>query len=460
MYAKLATGTIGLFCLFAWVFASCTDGPETVFRIREDSSDWEHYDDKIPPTICTPGSEKCMENLSVVGKCNGTGTDWEEFLFCSEGTLCMDGQCLPENCSSGQTECGPTKLYECNDQGRWEGTVCPQNQPCILGKCIECLRDAACDEGEICVEGACQYLEPEITTSELPDGVVGAPYEFALESRGGSPPLAWTLSEGLLPDGIELTQEGALTGTPKRAGTEEFTVTLADSLGEKFSQSLSLQIFAEGPVLITSKSINNAKEGVSYSFDLAAAGGTSPYAWQILDGALPSGLTLSSTGVIAGVPDEIGTFPLKIRVIDASSPPTYDAKDFTFDVRMTPLEIVGGQQIDLVLLKVIILQPLIPFLPYSAQLEARGGVQPYTWSQAPPPPGLNWIISEWGLPAGLKMNDTGRISGLVMDTSDANTVSIPGLPNISGYFFMGKVADSRSPSGSKNAVFCIPTISF
>lgn len=481
-------GSLLLLCLSWLVFSGCSSDPASAFcqpgesqcgesvgvvlTCRADGSGWDAdaclentlcnlghcQNTEGLPTNCTPGILRCQATAPVVERCQSSGTTWEEFLICPEGTLCLEGLCLAEPCSMGQTECGPATLYECNDRGKWEISPCPEEQPCVLGKCLECLKDEACSNGEICVEGTCQYLEPTIITSELPAGIVGTPYETGLEASGGSPPLTWNLSQGVLPSGIELTQDGILTGMPSTAETTEFTVTLEDDTGEKFARNFSLQIYAQGPVHITTTSIKAVKEGAPYSFQLAAAGGASPYAWQILAGSLPAGLTLSSTGQISGTPEEIGSFPLEIRVIDASSPPTYDAKDFALESQVSPLEIVGGQEVNLLITKVIILPLLIPIIPYSTHLEARGGLRPYTWTQGATPPGLSWIISEWGLPAGLNMNKLGRISGVVTDTSNATTVSIPGGLNLSGYFFMGKVTDAQSPSKSANAIFCIPTI--
>lgn len=487
MKANPTTHTLLLF-LCVTIFSCCSDDPPNSFcrpgeskcsedegvvlTCRIDGSDWESHecaensacrqgscqDIGDPPAICEPASLRCRQDLAAVERCDTSGTAWEEVLSCPEKTACLDGLCLEDPCTAGQTECGPTTLYECNDQGQWESRDCPQGQPCILGKCIECLKASHCDDGEDCVEGTCQYVSPEIVTMDLPDGVVQSAYEAIMESSGGKPPLTWTLSQGELPQGLELTGDGIVTGTPTTPGTKKFTVTLRDDAGESFSRDFSIQIFAEGPVRITTKSIKTAKEGIAYSFQLSAAGGTSPYAWQILEGSLPQGLSLGSTGDISGTPVEIGSFPLEIRVVDASSPPTYEAKNFTLDVQVSPLEILGLAQFDLLLFKVVVLAPLIPYLPYSANLEARGGLKPYTWKEQPAPVVLKWLIAEWGMPAGLKMNSSGRISGSVTNTSDAVTIDIPNGPSLSGYFFLGKVTDSQSPSRNAQAIFCIPTI--
>jgi hypothetical protein len=65
-----------------------------------------------------------------------------------------------------------------------------------------------------------------------------------------------------------------------------------------------------------------------YSATLAAAGGTAPYAWSVVSGKLPPGLSLSGGGAISGTPAPPST-PSKVnptstftvRVTDSGSPP-------------------------------------------------------------------------------------------------------------------------------------------
>src|SRR5205823_7815501 len=67
--------------------------------------------------------------------------------------------------------------------------------------------------------------------------------------------------------------------------------------------------------------------GTAYSQTLAATGGTPPYAWSVISGSLPAGLTLNATsGAISGTPTTAGTSNFTVQVIDSSSGKASDRK--------------------------------------------------------------------------------------------------------------------------------------
>jgi uncharacterized protein (TIGR03437 family) len=82
---------------------------------------------------------------------------------------------------------------------------------------------------------------PTISTTSLPSGAVGAPYSQML-TASGTTPILWNLASGALPAGLSLSSSaGAVTGTPTKVGTSNFTVQASNSAGSA-TNSLSITI--------------------------------------------------------------------------------------------------------------------------------------------------------------------------------------------------------------------------
>lgn len=72
------------------------------------------------------------------------------------------------------------------------------------------------------------------------------------------------------------------------------------------------------PALTLGCASSSATQGTAYSSNLTAAGGTAPYTYAIISGALPPGLNLNpSTGAITGTPTTLGTSAYTGRVTDS-----------------------------------------------------------------------------------------------------------------------------------------------
>lgn len=70
----------------------------------------------------------------------------------------------------------------------------------------------------------------EFTVANLDDGQVNAAYSETLSVANGFGPYTWTITDGLLPDGLRLNRDsGVISGTPTTAGTSAFTVQVVDS---------------------------------------------------------------------------------------------------------------------------------------------------------------------------------------------------------------------------------------
>jgi hypothetical protein len=78
---------------------------------------------------------------------------------------------------------------------------------------------------------------------------------------------------------------------------------------------------AQAPVTVTTASLPGGTVGVAYNQTLAATGGVGgPYTWSVTVGSLPTGLSLSSGGVISGTPSgSPGTSSFTVQATDGSS---------------------------------------------------------------------------------------------------------------------------------------------
>ena len=139
------------------------------------------------------------------------------------------------------------------------------------------------------------------------------------------------------------------------------------------------------PVILPNGSTNNA-----YSQQLTATGGTgaTSFTFAVTTGALPAGLTLSSSGLISGTPTTVGTSNFQITVTDNLGN--------TATVAYT-LNVAFGR----ILLTPTTLPDATLNTAYTSGVAGTGGVGPYTFA-----------VTSGALPAGLTLNaTTGAITG-------------------------------------------------
>jgi hypothetical protein len=179
----------------------------------------------------------------------------------------------------------------------------------------------ACIQATGCHHSASTALA--VTTTSLPNGVVGTPYVASLTATGGTPGYTWSqTSGGTMPNGVSLGSSGIFNGTPTKTGTfGPYVFEVTDSTSATASSgSLSITVTDSAPAIATSvlpQGIVNS----AYSVTLAASGGTPPYTWTETSGAvLPPGLAnITSAGVIAGTPTTAGIYgPYVFTVTDST----------------------------------------------------------------------------------------------------------------------------------------------
>jgi hypothetical protein len=121
--------------------------------------------------------------------------------------------------------------------------------------------------------------------------------------------VSWTSSA---PANATITSAGIATGIAP--GLSTITATFGGSSGSTTVTVLPV------PLTIVNTSLASGTIGSAYSATMGAAGGSAPYAWSIIAGGLPSGLSLTTGGAIAGTPTTAGTFTFTMQVADSGNP--------------------------------------------------------------------------------------------------------------------------------------------
>jgi len=137
-------------------------------------------------------------------------------------------------------------------------------------------------------------------------------------------PIDFIVTSGSIPAWVDV-EVGENTvhmhGTPQigDVGDSTFTITAVDSLGFSASRSYTISVSECIGCVITSVSpLPEFDQGQPYTYGLSASGTSGAVTWTLISGSLPTGLSLSTAGVISG------TVSLNVGTLDA-----------TFTVRVT-----------------------------------------------------------------------------------------------------------------------------
>ncbi|MCA9553688.1 MAG: hypothetical protein KC933_26850 [Myxococcales bacterium] len=178
-----------------------------------------------------------------------------------------------------------------------------------------------------------------ITTSSLPGGTLGVPYDSQLQQVGGSSP-SWNVISGSLPPGLSLSTGGRITGSPTTEGQYFFVVEASEAGLTPDGAELSINVVngGTGTITVQPTTLPAATVGAPYSASVSASGGVAPYAFQIISGR-PDWLSLDSQGNLSGTPDAAGQHQLTVSVFDA---------EFTDSIAILTLDVVTAGPLDLV----------------------------------------------------------------------------------------------------------------
>ena len=176
---------------------------------------------------------------------------------------------------------------------------------------------------------------PSITSANNTTFTAGVAGSFTVTTGAGTYPTAALSEAGALPSGVTLTSAGVLSGTPAAGagGQYPITITAANGVSPNAAQNFTLTV-DQAPI-ITSANNTTFTAGVAGSFTVTATA-SSPAATFSEAGALPSGVTLTSAGVLSGTPaaGAGGQYPITITAANGVSPNA--AQNFTLTVDQAP----------------------------------------------------------------------------------------------------------------------------
>ncbi|MEW5849389.1 MAG: putative Ig domain-containing protein [Myxococcota bacterium] len=234
----------------------------------------------------------------------------------------------------------------------------------------------------LALHGATPTIVIDVTDVTL---VGGETVQQDFVATGGAAPYTFSV-DGTLPPGLSLSPSGALSGRATAAGDFSFTLNITDANGLPGSTVVTIHVSA--PTLtLQPDALPDFVASRAYSVPLTVQGGTAPFTFAVVDGALPPGLTLAGDGVLSGVATQVGDSAFTVRAQDADgfsvsglrtlhgTPPT---------LTVSPATLPDGRE----------------GRAYSQTLVADGGAEPYTFQ-----------VSAGSLPPGLTLGGDGALTG-------------------------------------------------
>ena len=262
-------------------------------------------------------------------------------------------------------------------------------------------------------------VEPRILSFQpgfLPQATQGVPYFARVEGLNGVAPYHFSVTNGALPPGLSLADDGTISGipgAPQGSGFYQynFALSIVDANGVSATFPY-VEILLQRPVLrISPATLPAATAGIGYRQQFTALGAIGAYAITWESGTLPNGLQFDpATATLSGIALETGQFPFQLRLVDAEN--RYVVYNYVLDIAsptltLTPETLPDG----------------VAGTAYAQTFTADGGLAPYRY----------FAVERIGdsLPPGLSLGEDGILQG-TPTTAGAFTFGVVAMDSTGG----------------------------
>jgi|GEM_PF-6887306 len=222
-----------------------------------------------------------------------------------------------------------------------------------------------------------------VETSVTIEGQVGEGLDAVVPLNADSVSM-FELVDGSLPEGVSLGEDGSLIGAPTADGATTATIALIDvSTGERENRTIEFTV-SERPMVATESSTTLMIAELSTIEQLDPVASGNPTTFELVEGALPTGLVLEADGAVTGSATVPGEYTALVLATDT----TTGAADLrSLDVSVEALNRVA------------------------APVEIQTGGSPFGLGPAGASGSVTAQILSGSLPTGITLNSDGTFSG-------------------------------------------------
>ena len=281
-----------------------------------------------------------------------------------------------------------------------------------------------------------------IQTIQLPETSAERAYSQTLQAAGGVPPYTWSIASGSLGQGLNLSADGVISGTPALPGTSVFVVRVTDSAQQSVTRTLAILIkpadklapFGNLETPDFRATLNTMATGSGWALDNVGVTTIEVIVDGHKVGEAIYGLNRPDIGAIWGSFPNAGRSGFSF----AFDTTTLSNGEHILSVRL--LDAAGN--VTVIGTRPIVTQNSVLSIttsaltrgrkgePYSIQFQAVNGRPPYSWT-----------LFSGSLPTGISLNASGLMSG---------------TPSVFGNFTFGiRVTDSSNVSAIASYVLTV-----